>query len=116
MSLSTLLMILGAVAAFAYGVWAGLGRWDQSPEEIERALDEDRPRRRAARHLTPLDLMSKVTGVQIHRDWSRAFRFERNEKEDDEDAGPVGEGDGAKEGAVGERTTEQERGGDGDGA
>lgn len=81
MSLTTLLMILGAVAAFVYGVWAGLGRWDQSPEEIERALDEDRPRRRAARHLTPLDLMSKVTGVQIHRDWSRAFRFEGSEED-----------------------------------
>lgn len=116
MSLSTILMILGAVAAFAYGVWAGLGRWDQSPEEIERALDEDRPRRRAARHLTPLDLMSKVTGVQIHRDWSRAFRFERSQEKGEEDAGSDGEGEGGEEGAPGEAGADEGSGRGGDGA
>lgn len=102
MSLTTILMILGAVAAFGYGIWAGLGRWDQSPEEIERALGEDRPPRRASRHVTPLDLMSKITGVSVHRDWSRAFRFEREERREEPRETPGAEGTGEEADGDGE--------------
>lgn len=99
MSLTTILMVLGAVAAFVYGIWAGLGRWDQSQEEIDRALAEDRPPRRASRHVTPLDLMSKITGVSVHRDWSRAFRFEREDRPE-EGRDPEGAGDGPGDGGT----------------
>ena len=73
-------MILGAVAAFLYGIWAGLGTWDQSQEEIDRALSEPGRRRKATRHFTPLDLMARMTGIPTQRDRRNPFRF----GEDDE--------------------------------
>lgn len=80
MSIWTILMILGAVAAFLYGIWAGLGTWEQSQEEIDRAMTEPGRRRRATRHFTPLDLMARVTGIPTQRDRRNPFRF----GEDDE--------------------------------
>ncbi|MFP3947504.1 MAG: hypothetical protein ACOC8K_06230 [Gemmatimonadota bacterium] len=80
MSFWTILMILGAVAAFLYGIWAGLGTWDQSQEEIDRAMSEPGRRRKATRHFTPLDLMARVTGIPTQRDRRNPFRF----GEDDE--------------------------------
>lgn len=43
-------MILGGVAALALGIWLGLGRYDQSPSEIDRRLGEKGQRRKAKRH------------------------------------------------------------------
>jgi len=79
-SFGTILMILGAVAAFLYGIWAGLGTWDQSQDEIDRAISEPGRRRKATRHFTPLDLMARMTGVPTQRDRRNPFRF----GEDDE--------------------------------
>lgn len=80
MSLATILMILGAVAAFLYGIWAGLGTWNQSQDEIDRAISEPGRRRKATRHFTPLDLMARMTGIPTQRDRRNPFRF----GEDDE--------------------------------
>lgn len=80
MSIATILMILGAVAAFLYGIWAGLGTWDQSQDEIDRAISEPGRRRKATRHFTPLDLMARMTGIPTQRDRRNPFRF----GEDDE--------------------------------
>ena len=80
MSFWTILMILGAVAAFLYGIWAGLGTWEQSQEEIDRAMTEPGRRRKATRHFTPLDLMARMTGIPTQRDRRNPFRF----GEDDE--------------------------------
>ena len=80
MSFGTILMILGAVAAFLYGIWAGLGTWDQSQDEIDRAISEPGRRRKATRHFTPLDLMARMTGIPTQRDRRNPFRF----GEDDE--------------------------------
>ena len=44
------LMILGGVAAFALGIWLGMGRYDQSTSELDRRLGEKGYRRKAKRH------------------------------------------------------------------
>ena len=75
-TLGLVLMILGAIAAFAYGIWAGLGTYRQDPKEIERALGEPGRRRKVTRHFTPMDLMSKMTGVPTQRDRGNPFRFD----------------------------------------
>lgn len=87
MTFTTVLMILGAVAAFGYGLWAGFGRFDQSQEEIERAMTEDGHRREVTRHFTPLDLVARMTGVSSRRDRGNPFRFDEEESERLRDAG-----------------------------
>jgi len=62
------LKILGAIAALAVGVWLGLpGRFDQTPEEIERtmALGTGR-RRKVKRHFTPFAWLNRK--ISLRRD------------------------------------------------
>lgn len=82
MTIQTILMILGGVAAFGYGLWAGFGQFSQSQEEIDRALTQKGHRRKATRHFTPLDLVARMTGVSTQRDRRNPFRF--GDDEDDE--------------------------------
>lgn len=50
------LQILGALAALAFGIWLGsAGEYRRNLDEIDQALGEDRPRRRARRHTTFLN-------------------------------------------------------------
>lgn len=81
MTFATVLKILGALAAFAYGLWAGFGRYSQSQEEIERAMTEKGHRRKVTRHFTPLDLVARMTGVSTQRDRRNPFRFDEEEAE-----------------------------------
>ena len=40
--MTTLLLIFGALAAFALGIWLGLPRrFEQTPDEIDELLDKD---------------------------------------------------------------------------
>lgn len=87
MTLATILKILGALAAFAFGLWAGFGQFSQSQEEIDRALTEKGHRRNATRHFTPLDLVARMTGISTQRDRRNPFRFEEEEEEGPEDSG-----------------------------
>lgn len=50
-------MIVGGIAAFGLGIWLGLGRFEQSPREIEEALGEKGERPRAKRHFMYLDYL-----------------------------------------------------------
>lgn len=79
----TILKILGAVVAFAYGLWAGFGRYRQSPEEVEEALGEKGRRRRVTRHTTPFDIVGKMTGISTRAPRRDAFRFGGDEQEDE---------------------------------
>lgn len=87
MSFVTILQILGGLAAFAYGLWSGFGRYRQSQEEIDRALREPGRRRKVTRHFTPLDLVARMTGVSTQRDRRNPFRFD-----DEEETGTKGSG------------------------
>jgi len=82
----TILKILGAVIAFGYGLWAGFGRYRQSPDEVERALDEKGKRRRVRRHTTPFDIVGKMTGISTREPRRDAFRFGSDEDEEKEGA------------------------------
>lgn len=81
MTIATILQILGAVIAFAYGLYAGFGQFSQSREEIDRAMSEKGHRRQATRHFTPLDLVARMTGVSTQRDRRNPFRFDEEEEE-----------------------------------
>lgn len=83
----TILKILGAVIAFAYGLWAGFGRYRQDPEDLKRALTERGERRRATRHTTPLDIVSRMTGISTRQPRRDAFRFGGDEEDEDEEPG-----------------------------
>lgn len=83
MSFVTVLQILGGLAAFAYGLWAGFGRYRQSQDDIDRALVEPGRRRKVTRHFTPLDLVARMTGVPTQRDRRNPFRFDDDEREAD---------------------------------
>lgn len=101
----TILKILGALVALGFGLYAGFGRFRQSQEEIDRALVEDGHRRKATRHFTPLDMVSRMTGVSAHRDRRNPFRFEPEESAEEE-ADEAGESQSASEGQA---TAEERR-------
>jgi hypothetical protein len=71
-----LLKILGAVAALLLGIWLGLpGRYTQSREDIERAMDRGGARRNLTkRHFTPLDWFRKEERGSQKRRQRRHFR------------------------------------------
>lgn len=68
--MTLVLAVLGLLAALLLGIFLGLGRFQQSPREIERALEEDRPRKRVKRRFTLLDLMG--SGKRRSREGERA--------------------------------------------
>lgn len=57
------LKILIGAAAVGLGIWLGLpGRYEQSPEEIEKAMDRGGARRNQVKRVfTPLDWLRKET-------------------------------------------------------
>ena len=60
------LKILGAAVALALGVWLGLpGRFEQTPEEIERTMAMGTGRaRKVKRHFTPFAWLSRKASVR----------------------------------------------------
>lgn len=86
------LMILGGVAAFALGIWLGLGRYDQSTSELDRRLGEKGHRRKAKRHFMYLDYLRPGSKGSERKKRGRRGRFHtvapkrRAEEEDGEEA------------------------------
>lgn len=51
-----ILLVLGGVAALLFGFWLGSpARYERNLDEIEEAIDKERPRRQATRHFTFLN-------------------------------------------------------------
>jgi hypothetical protein len=51
-----ILMVLGGIAALVFGFWLGSpARYERNLDEIEEAIDKERPRRQAKRHFTFLN-------------------------------------------------------------
>jgi len=79
------LLIIG-IAGLAVGIWLGLpGRYDQTPEDIERLMARGggSRRRRAKREISPLAwIQRKLSASGIPRQPSRrkGFRLESPEK------------------------------------
>jgi len=76
-----ILKIAGGLVAFAFGIWAGLGSYKRDPEELEKALTEKGFRRKATRYFTPMDMVSRMTGVSTRRDRGNPFHFDEEEEE-----------------------------------
>lgn len=86
------LMILGGVASLALGIWLGLGRYDQSPSDLERRLGEKGQRRKAKRHFMYLDYLRPGSKGSERKKRSQRSRFrtvspKRPSQDKDEDAG-----------------------------
>lgn len=60
MTLSFILKLIGAILALFLGVYLGMGRFEQSNEELDKALGEDSGPRRVRRHFMFLDLGRKT--------------------------------------------------------
>lgn len=77
MSLGALLTIGGAVLALAWGVWLGLpGRYTQSVEDLEKALESGGGARRTVRRIfTPLAWLTRNAAAAPSRR-RRRFRLE----------------------------------------
>lgn len=82
----TALYILGGLAAFGFGIWLGLpGRYDQTPEDIERIMaDGGRRRRKTKRVFTPLAWIQRQANARTTRGArrtgrERGFNLERPE-------------------------------------
>jgi hypothetical protein len=76
MSLGLLLTIVAAVVALAWGVWMGLpGRYSQSVEDLEKAIESGGGTRRTTRKIfTPLAWLTRnPTGESARR--SRRFKL-----------------------------------------
>jgi hypothetical protein len=71
-----LLKILLGIAAVALGIWLGLpGRYTQSVDEIEKAMERGGARRNTVkRHFTPLDWFRKEQKGSDRRRQRRHFR------------------------------------------
>jgi hypothetical protein len=69
-------MILGGILALALGIWLGLpGRYTQTPDEIEKAMERGGARRNTVRRrFTPLDWLRKETKGSDRRRHRRPFR------------------------------------------
>ena len=88
MSVSVALKIIGAVLAVALGVWLGLpGRYDQTPEDIERQMSwRTGHSYRVKRHFTPLAWVQRKLSARGQRIRPRqAFRMESPEEREDRD-------------------------------
>lgn len=81
MSALTILKIAGGLVAFAFGIWAGLGSYKQDPEELDKALSERGRRHTVGGHFTPMDMVSRMTGVSARRDRGNPFHFEEEGEE-----------------------------------
>jgi hypothetical protein len=79
-----MLKIVGAIAALAVGVWLGLpGRFEQTPEEIERTMATGAGRRRKVkRHFTPFAWLSRKANVRREAPRRRGGRFHLETPED----------------------------------
>lgn len=71
-----LLKIVLGLAALALGIWLGLpGRYEQSLDEIDRAMERGGARRNTVkRHFTPLDWFRKEQKGSDRRRQRRHFR------------------------------------------
>ena len=86
MSVSVALKIIGAVLAVALGIWLGLpGRYDQTPEDIERQMSWRTGRTyRVKRHFTPLAWVQRKLSARGQRTRPRqAFHMESPEDRED---------------------------------
>jgi hypothetical protein len=77
----TLKILLG-VAALLLGIWLGLpGRYTQTPEDIDKAIERGGARRNTVkRHFTPLDWLRKDQRGSEKRRQHRHFRTAAPEK------------------------------------
>lgn len=82
------LMILGGVAALALGIWLGLGRYDQSPSELDRRLGEKGYRRKAKRHFMYLDYLRPGGKGSERKKRGRQGRFHTVAPKRREEEGP----------------------------
>jgi len=77
----TALYIVGGALALGLGIWLGLpGRYDQTPEEIERIMAEGGRRRRKTKTMfTPLAWLQRKTSPRrgSGRGGRRGFNLER---------------------------------------
>lgn len=71
-----LLKILLGLAALALGIWLGLpGRYVQTPDELNKAMERGGARRNTVkRHFTPLDWFRKEQKGSHRRRQRRHFR------------------------------------------
>lgn len=94
-----LLLILGGIAALALGFWLGLpGKYDQTPEDIEKAMDRGGARRNQVKKVfTPLDWFRKdKRGSQRRIDAGRRrFHTAVPDRKDDEEPGAEKDGAGS---------------------
>ena len=79
------LYVVGGILALGLGIWLGLpGRYDQTPEDIERIMGEGgRRRRKTKKMFTPLAWLQRKVNVREGRGarrtgrQSRGFNLER---------------------------------------
>lgn len=79
-----LLKILLGVVAVGVGFWLGLpGRYEQTPDEIEKAMDRGGAKRNQVKKVfTPLDWMRKERRGSERRRQRRHFRTAAPERKD----------------------------------
>jgi hypothetical protein len=81
------LYVVGGILALGLGIWLGLpGRYDQTPDEIERIMTEGgRRRRKTKKMFTPLAWLQRKVTVRTGRSGRRTgsqrrgFNLERPE-------------------------------------
>jgi hypothetical protein len=75
-------MILGGIVALALGIWLGLpGRYTQTPDDVEKAMERGGARRNSVkRRFTPLDWLRKDRKASDRRRQRRPFRTAAPEK------------------------------------
>lgn len=73
------LYVVGGVLALGFGIWLGLpGRYQQTPEEIEKLMAEGgRRRRKTKRVFTPLAWLQRKVNVRTERGARRTGRGRR---------------------------------------
>jgi hypothetical protein len=72
-----LLKILGGVLALGIGLWWGrAGRYQQDPDEIDRALQGSRRSRRARRHFTFINWLRRDERASYRRRRGPTRRFD----------------------------------------
>lgn len=92
-----LLLILAGIAAVALGFWLGLpGKYEQTPDDIEKAMDRGGARRNQVKKVfTPLDWFRKEKrGSQRRIDASRR-RFNTAAPEKRDAGGPAADAGGS---------------------
>ena len=79
-----LLKILLGLAAVGVGIWLGLpGRYEQTQDEIEKAMDRGGAKRNQVKKVfTPLDWLRKDQRASVRRSQRRYFKTAAPERKD----------------------------------